>query len=55
MTRPEIRSSALLVFLNGHVGVAKGHALNLIAVRHIHHRLLLAVAGLALGYAAWLV
>ena len=55
MTRPKIRSSALLVFLDFHVGVAKGHALYPVAVRNVHHRLLLAVAGLALRNPARLV
>ena len=55
MTRPEVRSATLLVFLNGHVWIAKGHALNLIAVSDVYHRFLLAVRCLALGYAAWVV
>jgi len=55
VTRPKIRSSALLVFLDFHVGVAKGHALYPVAVRNVHHRFLLAVAGLALRNSARLV
>jgi len=55
VTRPKIRSSALLVFLDFHVGVAKGHALHPVTVRNVHHRLLSAVAGLALRNPARLV
>ena len=55
MTRPEVRSAALLRFLDLHIRIAKGHSLNLITVRHIYHRLLLAVRSFALGYAAWVV
>ena len=55
MTRPKVRSAALLRFLDGHFRIAKGHALNFITVRHIYHRLLLAVRSFALGYAAWVV
>lgn len=52
MTRPKVRSTALLGLLNGHLGIAKGHALYLVAVLHIDHRLLLAVRCLALGNTA---
>ena len=55
MTRPKILSAPLLVFLDFHVGVAKGHALYPVAVRNVHHRLFLAVAGFALCNPARLV
>jgi len=55
VTRPKVFPAALFVLPDLHVCIAKGHALNFIAVRHIYHRLLLAVRSFALGYAAWVV
>ncbi len=55
MARSEVRSAALLSFLDSHIRIAKGHALYLVAVFHINYRLLLAVRCLALGNAARIV
>ena len=50
MTRSEVRSPPFLVFLDGHLGIAKGHALNPVAILDVNHRLLLAIGCFALGY-----
>jgi len=55
MTRPKVRSTALLCFLDGHLGIAKGHALYPVAIFHIDHRLLFAIGCFALGNASGLV
>ena len=52
MTRSEVGSTPFLVFLDGHLGVAKGHALNPVAILDVNHRLLFAIGCFTLGYSA---
>jgi hypothetical protein len=51
----EVALAARLALADLHVGVAKGHALNIAVIHHIDDRLLLAVAHLPLADAAGLV
>ena len=55
MPGPEITPASRLGLLDPHVWITKGHALNFIAIHHIHDGLLFAVAGFTLGNAARLV
>ena len=52
MTRSEVGSTPFLGFFDGHIGIAKGHALYFVAILHINHRLLLAIGCFALGNAS---
>ena len=55
MPRAEVALASRLVLADLHVGVAKGHTLNIAVIHHIDDRLLFAIAGFALADTAGLV